>query len=1538
MKKISKLILLLFFLPTALAGVLAHEASAQVNLQTGSAVFSLPLFNWQDNESRLTTVIALDYNSGNGLKVDETASDEGQGWSLVAGGAITRLQVGEPDDQKAYYKGIQSGAKEQDGDITKYPAGYLYAPVSASMGCPNALTKYPLYKAKNTLYKQHNIIAEDREQDYFTFQFNGKAGLFVLDPSTNTGISLGDSKMKISFQTDTTMATGNYNGIRTTITSFTIQDVDGLIYKFTEHGMTKTLQQRFCNADATRPLTQPTFKDSRVYDQAGFVNDSLLINPWVINSWYLKEIDDPFTGRKVVFNYIIRNVDNNADISIATNQGNESYVLLSRRTSIATQPEISSITYPDGHNVIFNYSPAERADMPGEYPLASMDITYNGRYLSEYDLKTSYFISKRYGIPVSDDEQRVARLCLRSVTKVGVDLEASSPPYLFDYYMGNADSADDFVPPPFFYAKDVWGYFNGNNSVAWNGAAIPLNIPITGLNYNELKGLCFLNQNTSGVVLNPKPDYAENGLLNQIIYPTGGTLTYQYSQNYGVLTPGGSDVMVGGVHVSETLSTDGGYAHGCNNPVVTHYNYDLNGPGSASSLWGLEMPVNTISEDVKYIPEDKKWDWWTASCYYKYQFPGILSQDQSINFSFLQKAMESLSPVFGVASYIGDAMDIATVVGPSTGAGAIVAVVVDVIGAVTDLYFTCWKSATQDFNTTIYYNTNLNDVSPLPQQFKRVEVVEGNGEDGKTVQTFTNGDDYPLWIPAGDDSILSAAQRFAPWAYGLPKLTTVYDSAGNIVTQTQNVYDTIYAKEELQAYCSSRQPMDSRSLQPEATPAECPVLSCKCEVLQSHSERYPYWSSPSKTPGDGGYDDSSSYSTHTRPDTLNVAIYPVYSGRVQLDTTYVRTYHIGNPSQYVQTMTAYAYNTYYNYEVNQITTRQSDGDMNYKYIRYSSDYNNGSILSTLVNNNLVSVPVETNTSVMKAGQSTLQYLGEHVTEYTQLANGNIVPSDVLEQRLSAPSSTMPLYGGPGSNISNYHVVRAYTYDDSGDVIGEQDEGMHVLTNIYGYNNKYIIASVINTNPLTDKPAYTSFEDAGLGGWTLSGTANYVNGTAITGTRSLSLSSGNSLTAPLNTAKAYTLSFWATGSVTVSGGATQVKSTPTLNGFTYHEYSIAQGTSGVSVSGSGDMDELRLYPQDARMSTVTYDPLIGKTSTCDESSRINYYTYDSLGRMQFIKDENGNILKAYEYNNVSPSKQNGCPGTYYNREISESFTRSNCSVNTVGDITPYIYTVPAGKYSSTISPILADIQAEFDILTNGQAQANANSSCIPIYYNTAQSETDSTQSCAEGYVGGAVTYTVPANTYYSYISVADADTLAMEEVRANGQAYANDSTAGTRSCIFSTAPDWEWAEADSLNTQCEIVNGVGHLFLLATDENPNSTTYNQKEYKDGGPSDQCPAQQNIDVVCTNNADNPFTITLRNRSTYQTYNFNIVKDSEQDFGLIPAGDYDITINPPNNANLYDFLVNDIEQDGFNTLSLSDVALTNTSTGLNITINYY
>ena len=70
-----------------------------------------------------------------------------------------------------------------------------------------------------------------------------------------------------------------------------------------------------------------------------------------------------------------------------------------------------------------------------------------------------------------------------------------------------------------------------------------------------------------------------------------------------------------------------------------------------------------------------------------------------------------------------------------------------------------------------------------------------------------------------------------------------------------------------------------------------------------------------------------------------------------------------------------------------------------------------------------------------------------------------------------------------------------------------------------------------------------------------------------------------------------------------------------------------------IAGTGWIDEVRVHPVDALMTTVTYEPLVGKTSETDANHRTIYYEYDDQHRLKYTKDEKRNILEAYQYNVV-----------------------------------------------------------------------------------------------------------------------------------------------------------------------------------------------------------------------------------------------------------------------------------------------------------------
>ena len=131
------------------------------------------------------------------------------------------------------------------------------------------------------------------------------------------------------------------------------------------------------------------------------------------------------------------------------------------------------------------------------------------------------------------------------------------------------------------------------------------------------------------------------------------------------------------------------------------------------------------------------------------------------------------------------------------------------------------------------------------------------------------------------------------------------------------------------------------------------------------------------------------------------------------------------------------------------------------------------------------------------------------------------------------------------------------------------------------------------------------------------------------------------------------------------------------------------------------------------------------------------------------------------------------GVWYNTVQMKSFTKNDCDPDTEKG-TSVTYTIPAGTFSSTISQADADSKAKAALEEGGQAYANAHGECETIrWYNREQSKRFQKNDCLATEVGSWVEYTVPAGKYYSGISQADADDLAIADLNENGQAYANE---------------------------------------------------------------------------------------------------------------------------------------------------------------------
>ena len=389
------------------ASSLGKYGEFPIDKSTGVPSIEIPIY--EINYGGIKVPISLNYHAS-GIKIQEEESWVGMGWSLNAGGVITRVMKGRPDDEEC---GTKKGFLCLADNVVKQSR------VDLRYDSFDCIMKDSLDRiADNEL---------DYEPDIFYYNFLRFSGSFNFNNQSTISVR-PDERIKIISDT-------NQNGL-----FFKIIDTEGNIYVF------KDIEK-----------TRIDFRHSPITEEM----------EW-ISSWYLTYIENPKTKKKINFLYSeTTGVGKNMDVNVSETKryyflsGN--YFLLSHDFPIYNFSEtidekyLDSISYgePDGDTCLVRFK--TESSYSYHEQLDSILISSNGKKIKRFG-----FLSVTLHSPSNSTSRASYRQKLVEFNEVGNN-SGDLKRYLFFY-------DNQTLPPKDSYAVDHWGFYNGADT---NSCLIP---------------------------------------------------------------------------------------------------------------------------------------------------------------------------------------------------------------------------------------------------------------------------------------------------------------------------------------------------------------------------------------------------------------------------------------------------------------------------------------------------------------------------------------------------------------------------------------------------------------------------------------------------------------------------------------------------------------------------------------------------------------------------------------------------------------------------------------------------------------------------------------------------------------------------------------------------------------------------------------------------------------------------------------------------------------------------------------------------------
>ena len=471
---------------------------------TGKPNISIPLY--EIKLGSLTIPIALTYNYG-GVKVDAVASSVGMNWSLQAGGNVVR-QVNGLDDYNVIYPYNGYGrigylAYGPGADCSSY-MGSDGEPDMFLVSAPGLNTKFIPTRPPGTLphtttfgsYTEYKVHCEELNKQGNQIKMKAWYYNANLSPYPHDYGPTG------------------FHNYDFDVVGTKIINPNGFEYNFD-------------NFSATGSASQITSWDINQ-------NNPLLpiMTNSLISSHQLSSIFDPSTSKSVYFDYNLpynQNTywNNKGVFRLDGTMGSKNI-----QENIFKNMQLSKIRFENGE-IEFFYD-FTRLDLP---PYENI-ITIDNKALSRIVVRNNYgkiikdirFVYSNVSSIENCTEVECYRLFLDEIHFVGQE-GSILPGYKFDY---NALK----LPKRLSYISDFLGYHNGEVSSP-TPAIEGHNIPITYHYPNQGKysflpfdiGNSNYQQLNGNFSLAPNFNYAKAGILEKIVYPTGGYMIFENESN-----------------------------------------------------------------------------------------------------------------------------------------------------------------------------------------------------------------------------------------------------------------------------------------------------------------------------------------------------------------------------------------------------------------------------------------------------------------------------------------------------------------------------------------------------------------------------------------------------------------------------------------------------------------------------------------------------------------------------------------------------------------------------------------------------------------------------------------------------------------------------------------------------------------------------------------------------------------------------------------------------------------------------------------------